>query len=74
MLWSWLLECIGLLGATLAGRKLWFAWLILLANTVLWGVYAVGSHQYGFLAASFVYAPVYARNAYRWKKGTAGDE
>lgn len=68
-MWSWLLEGIGILGAVLAGRKFWWAWTILLGNTVLWGIYAIISSQYGFLLASFFYAPVYLRNAVHWKKG-----
>jgi nicotinamide riboside transporter PnuC len=66
--WSWALEGIGLLGAFVVGRKRWWGWVILLVNTVLWGVYATESHQYGFMVASFFYAPLYARNLIKWLK------
>ena len=55
-------------GAYLAGKKIWWAWVILFCNAFLWVVYGVQSHQYGFAAASIFYGPIYARNAYRWRK------
>jgi hypothetical protein len=67
-MWSWVLEGVGLLGATVIGRKHWWGWSILLTNTVLWAVYAVVSRQYGFMVASFFYAPIYTRNLIKWYK------
>ena len=67
-MWSWLLEGIGLFGATLAGRKLWHGWAVLLGNAVLWTIYGYTSHQYGFCAASVFYAAVYLRNLTAWRK------
>lgn len=67
-MWSWLLEGIGLLGATLIGRKYWFGWLLLLGNAVLWFIYGLVSKEYGFCVASIPYAAIYSRNAYRWKQ------
>jgi hypothetical protein len=67
--WSFILEGIGITGALIAGRRHWFAWIILLVNTALWGAYAVVTDQYGFLVASFFYAPVYGRNAWKWYHG-----
>ena len=64
--WSWVLEGVGLLGATVIGRKHWWGWAILLINTFLWAAYAVVSNQYGFMVASFFYAPIYSRNLYTW--------
>ena len=61
-----MLEGIGLLGATLAGLRLWWSWVILLANAALWTIYGWTTHQYGFCAASVFYAAVYGRNCYRW--------
>lgn len=72
-LWSWLLEGVGMCGVFLAGQKRWYAWCILLVNTVLWGVYAVRTRQYGFLLASFFYAPLYGRNAFHWKRGEVNE-
>lgn len=64
--WSWLLEGVGLLGATIVGRKRWYGWLVLLINLFMWSVYAIESRQYGFMVASFFYAPLYARNLIKW--------
>jgi hypothetical protein len=67
MMWSFALEAIGLIGATLAGRKLWQGWLVLLANAVLWTIYGFTSKQYGFCFASIFYAFVYSRNLTKWR-------
>ena len=66
-MWSWILEGIGMAGAYFAGRKIWWAWVILFINAMLWVVYGIKSHQYGFSFASIFYGPIYARNAYRWR-------
>lgn len=65
-MWSWVLEGVGLTGALIVGRKHFYGWAILLGNTVLWSVYGITKHEYGFVVASFAYAPVYARNLIRW--------
>jgi hypothetical protein len=67
-MWSWVLEGIGLFGATLAGRKKWYAWAILLGNAVLWTIYGFTTHQYGFCFASVFYGFVYSRNLILWRK------
>lgn len=67
-MWSWLLEGVGLTGALIVGRKHYFGWIVLLGNTILWAIYGIVSRQYGFVVASLFYAPVYARNLYRWYK------
>jgi hypothetical protein len=64
--WSWVLEGVGMTGAYFAGRKRWWAWVILFINAFLWVAYGIVSHQYGFAVASIFYVPIYARNAYRW--------
>ncbi|NBS73956.1 MAG: hypothetical protein EBS66_10810 [Betaproteobacteria bacterium] len=66
-MWSWVLEGIGLTGAYFAGRKKWWSWGILLANAVLWVVYGLVSHQYGFVAASGFYLVVYTKNLLHWR-------
>ena len=67
-LWSWVLEGVGMTGAYFAGRKYYWAWVILFVNSFFWVAYGLVSHQYGFAFASIFYGPVYARNAYRWYK------
>jgi hypothetical protein len=64
--WSWLLAAVGITGLWLAGRKIWWAWLIGLGAQVLWIAYAVATGQYGFIAAALAYGVVYGRNAWLW--------
>jgi len=64
--WSWILEAVSFTGLFLVGKKFWWAWLILIGNTALWGIYGVSSHQYGFLVASCFYAPMYFKNLWQW--------
>lgn len=64
--WSWLLTIVGVTGFVLAGRKIWWAWYVNIACQALWFTYAIVSHQYGFIAASMIYAFVFTQNAQRW--------
>lgn len=68
MWWSWLLTAVGVLGLYLAGRKLWWAWLIGLGAQVLWIAYAITTKQYGFIVSALAYGWVYAKNAHGWKQ------
>lgn len=68
-LWfSWALSVGGLIGFFLAGRKVWWAWYVNIANQVLWTFYAFATEQWGFLAATGFYMYVFSRNAYLWTK------
>lgn len=64
--WSWVLEAVTFTGLFLVGKKHWWAWLVLIGNTILWGVYGAITHQYGFLVASCFYAPMYSKNLWHW--------
>ena len=67
-IWSWVLGTLGVTGLLIAGNRVWWGWLINLANEILWVVYAVKTKQYGFILMAGVYALVYARNARNgWK-------
>ena len=66
-LWSWILEIIGMTGVLIAGKRIWWGWVILFTNSFLWVLYGIVSHQYGFCFASLFYGPIYARNAYGWR-------
>lgn len=61
--WSWLLGILGVTGLLIAGSKIWWGWLINLANEILWIIYAISTEQYGFILMAVAYAVVYARNA-----------
>lgn len=64
--WSWLLTAVGVTGLVLAGRKIWWAWLIGLGAQVLWVAYAIATRQWGFIASAFAYGAVYVINTRRW--------
>jgi hypothetical protein len=64
--WSWLLTAVGVTGLILAGRNLWWAWLIGLGAQVLWIAYAIVTRQWGFIASALIYGTVYVINTRRW--------
>ena len=66
--WSWVLTIIGLAGFYLAGKKIWWAWYVNIANQVLWFVFAVTTELWGFLLGTFAYLFVFIKNAYIWTK------
>jgi hypothetical protein len=66
--WSWVLGSLGITGLLIAGNRVWWGWLINLANEMLWIVYAVSTEQYGFILMAIAYATVYARNARNTRK------
>ena len=68
MPWDWIVTGVGLLGFWLAGRKIWWAWYVNIANQVLWTVYAIVTEQYGFLVGSAFYTWVFVGNAVRWTR------
>jgi len=67
MWWSWVLTAVGVTGLYLAGRKVWWAWLIGLGAQLLWMAYALSTQQYGFLVSAVAYGWVYATNARKWR-------
>lgn len=67
-IWSWLLSAVGLAGFFLAGKKVWWAWYVNIANQVLWTFYSFITEQWGFLAGTAFYLIVFSRNAYLWTK------
>ena len=66
MMWSWVLEGIGVLGSFLIGRKYWWSWIIVLFNLCLWMTYGIVTKQYGFDFFGFFYGIVYTRNLVKW--------
>lgn len=67
LIWSFLLAGVGIAGLWLAGSERWVGWAIGILAQVAWAVYALATHQYGFLLSSAGYAFVYSRNLLRWK-------
>lgn len=67
-IWSWILSAVGLTGFFLAGKKVWWAWYVNIANQILWLTYSLITEQYGFLVATAAYTVVFTRNAISWTK------
>jgi hypothetical protein len=67
--WSWFLAAWSLLVMWQVGSKRRGAWLLGVLGEVWWLVYALATHQPGFVVMAFVFAVVYARNWLRWGKG-----
>jgi hypothetical protein len=67
-MWSWALTLIGVTGFFLAGRKVWWAWYVNIANQALWLTYALVTQQWGFLAGIPIYLGVFIPNAVRWTR------
>ena len=73
MAWSWVLAAIGVTGIFFVGRKVIWAWLLLLFNECLWIIYAVTTKQYGFIVAALAYGVVYIRSYIHWSKEKVND-
>jgi len=65
--WSWILAAIGVTGIFFVGRKVMWAWLLLLLNECLWIMYAVTTKQYGFIFAAVAYGVVYIKSFIHWR-------
>lgn len=66
--WSWGLMAIGVLGLYFAGKAQKRGWMIGLFAQILWIVYAIVSHQWGFIVSAVVYGSMYARNYWLWRQ------
>lgn len=67
MWWSMVLAALGLISVLLAGMKLAVAWVVGIANEVLWIVYGATTGQWAFCLSAVAYGVVYARNLRRWR-------
>lgn len=68
MIWSIVLAAVGIFGLYVAGRRLWWGWLVGLGAQLLWVGYAVATQQWGFILSAFAYGWVYGRNALAWRR------
>lgn len=64
-LWSWVLISVALYKDWMAGSHRRAAWLVGLANQVLWGIYAISTSQIGFMVSVIAYSVIYIRN---WRR------
>lgn len=67
-IWSGVLTAIGLAGFFLAGRKVWWAWYVNIANQALWMTYAIVTEQWPFIVGAIAYTIVFIDNATKWTK------
>lgn len=65
---TWILTIVGLTGFFLAGRKIWWAWYVNIANQLIWFAYAVITQQWAFLIGVAVYTVVFTQNAIKWTR------
>jgi hypothetical protein len=72
--WSWVLTAVGIAALYFAGSGRALGWAIGLGAQVLWVVYAITTHQLGFVASAFAYGFVYGRNWLRWAQQQANRE
>lgn len=70
-MWSYLLTAVGVVGLLIAGRKNLWGWAICIASQVLWAIYAITTHQLGFLIAAGIYSAVYGKNFLAWQREKA---
>ncbi|MEO1723567.1 MAG: hypothetical protein AAFR84_14310 [Pseudomonadota bacterium] len=66
----WLLSAITIYTMLLAGNRQRNAWLFGLLNQALWLVWIAIAEAWGFLPMNLALWAVYARNHFKWQKGT----
>lgn len=66
--WSGVLTAVGLAGFFLAGKKIWWAWYVNIANQVLWLAYAIITQQWPFIVGVVAYTAIFTKNAISWTK------
>lgn len=64
--WSIIVTVAGMIGFILVGRKLWWAWWVNICAQVLWFIFGLTTHQYGFVVSSVIYFVIFTKNAYDW--------
>lgn len=65
-LWSFALAGLGMAQIWLTGRKKRVGWLVGLATSCCWMVYALAEQQYGFIISSVFFATLHIRNWVKW--------
>jgi len=71
---SWVLMVFNLSAMILAGKKLWWSWLVAVVGEVMWTFYGFYTEQYGFFVFGFIFGAVYLRNAYQWRNDRVYEE
>jgi len=64
------MELVGVTGGLIAGRRVWWGWLVILVHSVPWFIYSILRGKPGFIAMSGLWWTINAYNARRWYKET----
>lgn len=67
-IFPYVLVLVGIVGFELAGRRIWWAWHVNIANQILWFIFAWITGYWGFFIGAFFYTYQFIRNAYKWTK------
>jgi nicotinamide riboside transporter PnuC len=67
-LWSFALAGLGMAQIWLTGRKQRIGWLVGLATSCTWVVFALVSQQYGFIISSLFFGTLHIKNWIAWGK------
>lgn len=67
-LFPYILMIVGIAGFELAGRKVWWAWYVNIANQGLWLAFALITGYWGFVVGTVFYTYQFTRNAIKWTK------
>jgi hypothetical protein len=65
---SYVITAVGIVGFKLAGKKIWWAWWINVANQIMWTVFALATEYYAFLIGTAFYFFVFTQNAVQWTR------
>lgn len=65
-LWSFALAALGIAQIVLTGKKLRVGWIVGIATSCLWFVYAFATAQYGFVISAIVFGWLHFRNWRAW--------
>lgn len=66
--WSVALTAVGVTGLFFTLKKKWWGQAIAFFAQLLWVVYAVKTHQWGFLGSAFAYGALNLWGMLKWRK------
>jgi hypothetical protein len=64
----YILMIVGIAGFELAGRRVWWAWYVNIANQGLWLFFALLTGYWGFVVGTIFYTYQFTRNAIKWTR------
>lgn len=67
-IWGWILTTLGVVGIYVVGTGRRWGWLFCFGDEIVWTVYAIQTHQLGFVPGNIIYGAVLLRNYQKAKK------